>query len=786
MYKDADKLKSDYKKGKLPYPDGIPMDRGDFVKWARHFFGMYADNNALLGYGGYYNYATRIATYSGADLAEGRSISELRAYGVGMQSVGRYRKQFKGKDPKTNKKIVNISFDPPKIMAKFRDQVLGKLSDYKFGVYPIAVDHDAAKAREELIGATKLMTDDRMKSVMEMVGRPPSDAPDPNKIGVETPDDVDTLNRLGGIPLLAEIMAKDAVDSTLQHSDFEDNLESLLDEDIFDIGLCCAELRPTPDGKNKLYYVDPDKLVSRSSKYKDFRDIDFAGYIQDMSISELRETSTLDEKEIYKIAKSYANFGVNAKMHSRYAANFSSRTWREDFKRKNGAFPYDNYRVSTFRFYFKADKADFFKIGVNKFGAEEVDYLGTNIQPESEEGVVKKKKNTVYKCNWVIGTKEVFDYGICEYTDGETLPIKIWSTGTTSFVERSVAAIDDIAMAVLKQRNTLANMKPGPRIVLDTTLLRQEIKLGDSKYNMLDLLEVFSNTGVLLIGSKAEFQHMGQTASNRRPIDHLPTGIAEDLQILMGYTQDRINQIRNDTGFNEFFDGTSQNDRMLKPMIQGMNMAANNALKGAVLGKYNIFRMLTESSLHYWRMSVLKGTINVTVAAEFGFKKKKITDLLYKHSFKMKLKALPTEQERQELLAELNLKETEGQISPEDKFFIRQILADKDIHKAYFYLAKAVKRRAMEAHQRKIEEIQANGESNAAAATAAEEAKARTIQTEYDQKMKYLERELYLKDLYDEKALNRRIVEQGHKVEQETTSKAVMAGIEAGLPESKE
>lgn len=546
MYKDSDKLADRFKKGNHPYPNGMPVSKDDFLKWAQHFFGLYSTNGTLFGYGGHYGYLNRVSNYNSEFMASGRDIAELRAYGGGLQSPNKHKKWIKGKDPKNNKKIVNISYDPPKIMPKFRDQVLGALSNFKFSAQPSAVDQKSTKERERLIAANKLMVNPYMQGLVQEIGRPPTNAPDPLSKGLETSDDVDTLVSLGGFPLLSEIMAKDAIDATFYGSEWADNLERMLDEDLFDIGMCAIECVAKEDGSQQLQYIDPERLVARPSDYNDFRDIDLAGYITEMTIADLRESGYFSgedgEKQLYLIAKSYANFGSNSKVHSQWASKFSSRTWREDFKSRHGNFPYDGYRISVFKFYFKAGVADTFKIGKTDFGYDSKQYVpgsdlsGTMDLQEGEE-VIQEWRNTVYQCHWIVGTPQVYGYGQMEYNAGNKLPIRMHSTGTTSAVERCIAILDDITTAVLKQRQTISKMAPGPRMIIDVSLLEQAIKIGGQNYNILDLMEIFTNSGILVVKSKREFDQYVQKNPSK-PIEFMQSGVLEDLRILVEYVRD--------------------------------------------------------------------------------------------------------------------------------------------------------------------------------------------------------------------------------------------------------
>ena len=91
-----------------------------------------------------------------------------------------------------------------------------------------------------------------------------------------------------------------------------------------------------------------------------------------------------------------------------------------------------------------------------------------------------------YKCFWVIGTDVIYDAGeeyaiVKKDANGvkeALLPIQIHSSKMPSLVERCTGFIDDIQLAILKKRNLLATMAPGPRIVIDKSKFRDSVKIG--------------------------------------------------------------------------------------------------------------------------------------------------------------------------------------------------------------------------------------------------------------------------------------------------------------------
>lgn len=726
QYKDQGKLAQQMRSGQISKPSGASFTDDDYMRFAQYFFGLYSTDRCSILSNGILDYS-RFS--SGGDVLR-RSISELRAYSNGLQSPDKYRQWVPEKD-KAGNKTMNISYANIMIMPKFKEQALATMSDYKFRPHPVATDGKAIKSKQETAALMKLYTNPAVKQMEQALGMSPPGKPDMTY--VDTENDVDTLMELGGLPFAAEVEAKDAVDSVLNNSIYEDNLEAMLDADIYEIGMLALEHRLTDKGE-VLEYIDPDKGVFGYSEYLDHRDMSFGGYIKDMSVATLRKVSDLNEKDLYLIAKSHRNFGQHNKgVYRGTEAHWASYHNREQYKNSAGAYPYDPIGVSVFTCYFKGEKELYYLIGKSPMGNDQrlpISKSDTSRYPE--EMIATERVNTVYQLNWVIGTKYVYKSGEVPYSDGETLPITVISTGTVSKVERCISLIDDLQIAVLKRRNAISKFTTN-KMVIDRSRLKQTVRFGNVDYSLSDLLKIFHNTGVLVVESINKFQPGVQYQG--KPVEFMSDNMYQDLEILFREAQIKIDQIREATGLNPIFDGTSQNDRMLKPMIESMNTAANNAMRKLFIAKKVLAHTVAKKTLSRWSRIVLNGDVELTTPQLFGIPvEKKVTKRILEHIWEFKLTVTPTAYQLQLINQELIDKETKGMITPADKFFIMRLLEDGDVGKAQYYIAKAVSRRENELHRREMEKIESNNRGNLEASVAGVEAEIKKINAEYDRK----------------------------------------------------
>ena len=189
-YKDQNHLASNMKSGKVHKPQTANLTDKDFYKFAQYFFGLYTIDQSAIYSGGYLNYGRFGHNFGKGDI-DRRSISELRAYANGLQTVDKYRKIVTDKDPKTGKPLLNVSFAPIKVMPKFMDQAMATMSDYKFRANPHASDAAASREKRRIAATMKMYTMPAIKQMEESLGMSPQNKPDMK--GIETPEDVDIL-----------------------------------------------------------------------------------------------------------------------------------------------------------------------------------------------------------------------------------------------------------------------------------------------------------------------------------------------------------------------------------------------------------------------------------------------------------------------------------------------------------------------------------------------------------------------------------------------------------------
>lgn len=729
-----EKYRKMHKDGKASMP-GHLYDRSDkryFLKWAEYIYSLYCSNNTLVPCGG-------------DKYMDGKSISELRAYAMGYQNVQKYKDKLDKCDEKYES-LMNINWDTVKIMPKFCDIVRGKYDELEFEISTQAVDSTSRKEKTRRISSMKLSVDPRMKNMIEMLGRKPTDAPQMN--GIENDFDVQLFEKLGGIRLAYEIMMQDAISLTEYESDFQNTLKDECVDDIVHLNMCASKTYiEKSTGKVKERYVDPEYLVCRSSKRFDNKDIDFAGEIRRITISQLRMESDLTEREIYLIAKDNQNKNGNSGHIT--GMNWTNRGFRDDYFGANNSQIYDSFTVDILDFNFVASEYEKYIMGRHhKTG----NLIYKKVKNDAELNKTDLKRNKrfdetytqyVWKCKWVIGSKNIYDYGV-EYgvaREGKagnkrvSLPYHIYKGKTPSIVSRCIPFIDDLHLAVYKKRNTLAKIAPGPRIALDMALLNDTVLLGKKTYDIPQLIEVFQKNGVFVYKSKPEYSAGYEGGSNRPPMQFVTTGVMEDVRILMDDIAASIAQIRDNTGINEVADGTVNQD-VLVGVMEGLDSAANNSLRPTFRGFETHYRNCGKHWIIKWQTSLVNGDIEAKYLpiGDKTFKTVKITKELMDYEFGLMIDVKPTKLAKQSLMAKLADKQQKGEISIADSFVVETMVENSKIKKAQLYLAKAVEQNRRKRMEEEMAKIKAQAQANAESAQATKQAETAKLIAEYEKK----------------------------------------------------
>lgn len=741
--KDLDVYKSNYNKGKHPLPSStLPLD--DEKKW---FLSMVDHAYALYSVDGLY--------YGRSHHLHGRSISELRSYARGKQDPQKYMDILDPDDKNSKEKggMVNISWANLEVMPKFRDVILGIVDKIKFDFDTVAVDENSRKEKDFKLGEMKFLAMNETKQMYAEAGQAPNVEYDMN--GIDSPEDVDLLDTIGGIKGFYEIEMKDAIQATLLDSQYEEGIRGQMVEDIFDLNVACCEVKITQGtGRVITKYIDPAKAFWRQSAMTDCRDIDMAGYFESKTIAQLREESGLDEKALYQISKSYRKEGSNRDK------TFSNvRSYREEYAQNNGSQIYDGHRVDVMTLYFVANKAE-----------EAI------VHTEGDSGVSNYRNiQHVFRVHWVVGTRYIYDYGVergvvrkgsAGYKKAD-LPMKIYQGNGPSLVSRCIGFCDDLQIAVLKKRQLIAKIPPGPRVAIDLSRVNDRVQIGNDSISLIESIDGYTKNGILVYESGEDYAQNAQSSST--PLNFIAGGFMEDLKLVYEEMNAGIENIRAVTGINEVADG-SVGGGMLVGVGDQLMASTNNALSPYVNGYKTVYFNMIDHVQRKWRLSVLNGDVDIKDLpfSDKVIKNMKITKGISAREFGVYLRLAPSEDKKRLMIQDLVGMKEKGMIPIDAYFVAMRMIEDNDLKKSEMYIVKAVKDEQAANHQRQMEVAQANAQGNAEAAKVTEMMKS-------EQANRLLEKEMSLERVKGE--VERETAT--HKTDQDIRKIRVQEGLKA-------
>lgn len=685
-----------------------PSDEAEGDKWYKdwleYMYAYHVQDNGLIGYGG--------------NLGRGRSIKTLRDYARGKQPIDKYVQIL---DPSDNqgRGFMNISWDTFKGLTKFREILLGKLESLDYAVRTFAIDEESNKERDELISNMKAGINPHVKQVNEMMSIP-NEMPQ----GIDTDEDIELLAELGGVRLAMEIELKNAIDS-VNHDDNINTVYGMLKQDLVDLNTYAAMPYMEKTSKTiKIKYIDPAKLVARSSIYPDCRDIDFAGFVERKTIKQIREESGLDEKEIIKIAKLYSGLNGNPQ--------FNGVGYREEYTSNTR---YDDMSVDVFTGFWIAKETDKFIKGVNhKYGNKIFDRVGkdaklNNTDKKRGKEFVNIPIHNIYTGKLVVGSNIVYDNRKYEgiFRDGHTgekkavLPIVIWRGDSPSFIEKCIGFVDDIQLAIYKIRHLFIKLPPSPRIGIDLSLVRDTIKIGSQTYTMKDMDNAFYKTGVYYYESRGEFEL--QNGSNRPPITEIPINIYDDYRMFNEEIINKIEQIRHTTGINEITDGSSSGAHVLKGVMTGLQSATNNALRYYYTCVSDCYVRVYQQIKSLWQIMLLDGDIRKVYVANRTVKFLSLPKKLAFHEFRIGIEQIPSDEEKELMINKLFQDNSTQVINSSDFFVLYNMIKSNDFKQAQLFYAKAIRKQERAMMEQQQMQMQMQAEANIAASRASAEDK---------------------------------------------------------------
>lgn len=689
-----------------------------------------------------------------------RSFGELRLYASGTPPEDKYIDQvvnYKRQDKSGRKSFVNISWAPTGITGKVVKAFKGIAQEINYDVKVNATDAESFLEKKQELNYQKIRNSpvwQRFEQTMKKAGVKVDERP-----LFSDEQEQQLFAEAGGLKLGYEIALEAFILNVLRDSKFKYIKDQLI-EDIFVLGVSACQ--DYMEGEQVMArWVDPEFMIARYSRYKDYRNIDIAGEQRIMTVGMLRRETNLSDKDILMLIQQYNTknlWGRSYNSDALYAYNyFESDNWRTVAQIGIPVLDFE-FISSDVQKYTSVRRA---KEGNLVYKDVPYDYELSAEQEGKGKKVDTKYTEFRYKAKLIMGTTIVFDYGRDTdiHRQGEAgnkranLSYHIYDTKEKSAVETIIPLEDEINIATFKQRDALAKLPPPPGLAIDNAAF-ENITIGGIKMDTPDMLQMFGDLGYLIVNSLDEFGKPSLGAQST-PVKPLFTNdaFASHFRIYFELIEQKMKQIADFTGINDLVTGsqstTNQGLGLNKISVQG----TYNILAPTFRGYESLLENLGQSIVG--RAQELAATNKLKVEyqglGKFMLDTLELGDEISTKEFDVFTEALPSGQEKQQLLVDLTelqkLKQAGGKggITIDDAIVIKRQITLGNVKLAELLLSKAVKKTEKKEQQTAERLQKQNGDIQTQSAQAAEQGKRQTALLDHELKIKELQAESRLK-----------------------------------------
>ena len=510
-----------------------------------------------------------------------------------------------------------------------------------------------------------------------------------------------------------EIGMEEIVDFELYNNDFESKVKPRVVRDIVENNQGVARIYFDENNKIRLRWTDLANYIHPVSSELDNSDFDYEAEIIYLPIRELRKRNT--NKEITE-----ENWAQIAKTNAGKYGN-------PQFDNYNYDYNFDDYRIPVLDFVWYTNDKSYWEESVSSKGRNFLDKKSFGYKSEKSNVIVKEKEMS-YEGLRIIGTNFILNYGKSNnilrhkdsYDSSKLSPKMIrryiyTKVNGKSAVEVMMPNINNIQTLVLRKRHIIAEINP-TGVAIDINGLTDVLALMKMK-DPRELIAMYKQKGVLIY-SRVD---VNGDPTNGMPIQELGSNFANLLLSLDQSILSEINIIRENLGYSEVRDGSSPDKDALVGIEKLRLISSSNTTRELFNGyTKGILAPIGKVVSRMVQYKVVYGNgieEYADIIGKQGIKSIEFAKDVEMSELGIKIEALPSAEELQDLLNSLNLAVQSGEIKSEDAFEIKRVM---NIKKAIKFLTQKKKKYAEEKmleFQQK-EKITAEREASSAMASA--------------------------------------------------------------------
>ena len=489
----------------------------------------------------------------------------LRLYARGEQSIRKYKDEFAINGDLS---YLNLDWKPVPIIPKFVDIVVNGMQDRLFSIKAFAQDTIATGKRTKFVENIQrdLAAKEILAQIEAEVGVNARNIPEEElPANTEELELYMQLNYKQGI----EIAQEQAIDNIFLRNKY-DELKRRLDYDLAVLGISAAKHTFNNTDGIVLDYVDPANLVWSYTEDPNFQDCYYFGEVKKIKVNELKKQfPNLDNEEIYELTKKGSNY-----------------TSYNDISDYNNNYEDDYNTLTVLYFNWKTWENDVYKIKETSSGANKAIRKDDSFDPPKDKRTrfqrVAQAREVVYEGVFILGTDIILKWEkatnmIRPQSNTNKVVMnyivsapRLYKGNVTSLVSKMTPYADLIQLTHLKLQQAIQRMTPSG-VYVDADGLA-EIDLGNgTSYNPQEALNMYFQTGSI-IGRSLTVD--GDPNQGKVPIQELPGGGGNQIQVLITAYNQYLQMIRDITGLNEARDGSDPDP---KALVGVQKLAAANS-----------------------------------------------------------------------------------------------------------------------------------------------------------------------------------------------------------------
>ena len=673
-------------------------------------------------------------------------MNEIREYALGRQSTTKYKKLL-NVDEQQDKTWLNIDWTPPSFLTKFREIAISKLVQRRYDINAFAVDPIAKSEEDNYFTEMKvkiLMREAAQKAGNQELLNSPVLAPQPGEA-----QDLEQLKmeEQFGYKHVMSMEAEMAASLAMYQNKFEEKRKRTI-ENLFDFGMGGYTEYIDENGQVKLREINPENMVLSYCAKNDFSDLVHWGEVREVYVGDLAPYFTVEQMNqiVQSVAGRFGNpsnfmYGTDySKYWNRFKVlvlDFECLSWN-DYTYKEEVDNRGNVRFG------KTKYQDAAKVAMTKEGI--IEKMGTipnmidfSMKGQAEPVFMPVTRKVVYKCKWLIQTDYMYDWGMSEnqirkpsswWDTKLNIQLYSWNFYKMRFAgitERLIPLEDKASLTWFKLQNMSNKLIPY-LINIDLNALEDvDFGGGGSKMDPTKVMDfIFSNFVVPYRSNDLLSQN-----PNDKPVSIEASGQLAVFGQLYQELQNTLDMMRQVSGLNELTDGSTPNAKTLVPVANAAMESTNNALYLLSFADKQLIQDLADAIVSKVQIAVKLGKVEGYARAlgDETVKFFKINPDISIHEFGIFIQDVPSDYERQQLIQELNIRDSQGLIEPEDKILV---MSTKNLKMASMILAYRIKKRREKLQEFELQKIQQASQGNAMATQVAEQEKRVTLQTQLE------------------------------------------------------